>query len=60
MRSRITSFRGGRQKRTIAGMNLRTTFVKVIVSARLGKLRIAPHLYNSQEDVDCLIKALPV
>lgn len=41
-------------------MNLRTTFVKVIVSARLGKLRIAPHLYNSQEDVDCLIKALPV
>jgi cysteine desulfurase/selenocysteine lyase len=31
----------------------------IIVSARLGKLRIAPHFYNSQGDVDTLIDALP-
>lgn len=32
---------------------------RVIISARLGKLRIAPHLYNSLEDVDELLDALP-
>lgn len=31
----------------------------VIISARLGKLRIAPHFYNSQEDADRLLEALP-
>jgi selenocysteine lyase/cysteine desulfurase len=31
----------------------------VIISARLGKLRIAPHFYNSQDDADRLLAALP-
>jgi len=31
----------------------------VIISARLGKLRIAPHFYNSREDADRLLEALP-
>jgi selenocysteine lyase/cysteine desulfurase len=31
----------------------------VITSARLGRLRIAPHFYNTLADVDALIDALP-
>jgi selenocysteine lyase/cysteine desulfurase len=31
----------------------------IIVSARLGKLRIAPHFYNSSTEVDRLLEALP-
>ena len=31
----------------------------IIVSARLGHLRIAPHFYNSKDDVDAMIDALP-
>ncbi len=32
----------------------------IITSARLGRLRIAPHFYNTQADVDALVEALPV
>lgn len=31
----------------------------IIISSRLGRLRIAPHFYNSQDDVDTMIDALP-
>jgi selenocysteine lyase/cysteine desulfurase len=32
----------------------------IIISSRLGRLRIAPHFYNSQDDVDTMMDALPV
>ncbi len=32
----------------------------IIISARLDRLRIAPHFYNTREEVDALIEALPV
>ena len=31
----------------------------VIAAPRGERLRIAPHLYNTTEDIDALIKALP-
>jgi cysteine desulfurase / selenocysteine lyase len=31
----------------------------IIVTPRLGRLRISPHFYNSQEDIDDLLAALP-
>jgi selenocysteine lyase/cysteine desulfurase len=31
----------------------------IVVSARLGMLRIAPHFYNSRDDVDAMIDVLP-
>ena len=31
----------------------------IIVSTRFGRLRVAPHFYNSREDVDRLVEALP-
>jgi len=31
----------------------------IITSARLGRLRIAPHFYNTVADVEALIDALP-
>ncbi len=32
---------------------------KIIVSARGDRLRIAPHFFNNQEDIDRLVEALP-
>ncbi|HEV7642619.1 MAG TPA: aminotransferase class V-fold PLP-dependent enzyme [Pyrinomonadaceae bacterium] len=32
---------------------------KIVVSAREGRLRIAPHLFNDLEDIDRLVEALP-
>lgn len=32
---------------------------RIIVSARCGRVRIAPHLYNTREDMEALIAALP-
>jgi cysteine desulfurase / selenocysteine lyase len=34
--------------------------LNIIVSARLGKLRIAPHFYNTREEIDRMIAALPL
>jgi selenocysteine lyase/cysteine desulfurase len=31
----------------------------IIVSTRFGRLRVAPHFYNSREDIDRLVEALP-
>ena len=31
----------------------------IIVSSRLGRLRVAPHFYNSREDIERLVEALP-
>lgn len=32
---------------------------EIIVSARLGRVRVAPHFYNSREDIDRMMEALP-
>lgn len=32
----------------------------IVVSARLGQMRVAPHFYNSRDDVDAMIEALPL
>jgi cysteine desulfurase/selenocysteine lyase len=32
---------------------------RIITTPRLGRLRISPHLYNTREDIDELIKSLP-
>jgi cysteine desulfurase/selenocysteine lyase len=31
----------------------------IIISVRLGRLRVAPHFYNSREDIDRMVEALP-
>jgi cysteine desulfurase/selenocysteine lyase len=46
------------------GMNANDIFhqleaKKIIVSAREGRIRIAPHLFNNLEDIDRLVEALP-
>lgn len=33
---------------------------RIITTPRLGRLRISPHLYNTREEIDRLITALPV
>ncbi len=38
--------------------HLRSEF-KVVVASRLGRLRASPHFYNSPEEMDQLIEALP-
>jgi selenocysteine lyase/cysteine desulfurase len=32
---------------------------RIITAARLGRLRISPHFYNTREEIDRLIEALP-
>jgi selenocysteine lyase/cysteine desulfurase len=31
---------------------------KIVVSARGGGIRVSPHFYNNEEDIDTLIRAL--
>jgi cysteine desulfurase/selenocysteine lyase len=38
----------------------RLASLDIIVSSRLGRLRVAPHFYNSREDIDKLVSALPL
>jgi cysteine desulfurase / selenocysteine lyase len=33
--------------------------MNIIVSSRVGKIRVAPHFYNSKGDIDQMIEALP-
>jgi selenocysteine lyase/cysteine desulfurase len=32
---------------------------RIITTPRLGRLRISPHFYNTREEIDRLIEALP-
>jgi len=32
---------------------------RIITTPRLGRLRVSPHFYNTREDIDRLIEALP-
>jgi selenocysteine lyase/cysteine desulfurase len=32
---------------------------RIITTARLGRLRVSPHFYNTREEIDRLIEALP-
>ena len=32
---------------------------RIMVSARCGKVRVSPHFYNSEAEIDCLLEQLP-
>jgi selenocysteine lyase/cysteine desulfurase len=42
-----------------AQLHARLTEAKVIVSLREGAIRVAPHFYNTTDDVEALLRALP-
>jgi selenocysteine lyase/cysteine desulfurase len=46
-------------RRASAELHARLTEAKVIVSLREGAIRVAPHFYNTTDDVDALLRALP-
>jgi selenocysteine lyase/cysteine desulfurase len=65
----IVSSRAGSERSQIVCINHRSRQAqdiameleakKIIVSARGGRIRIAPHLFNNIEDIDRLVEALP-
>lgn len=44
---------------SVEGICSRLALQNIIVSTRLGRVRVAPHFYNSREDIDRMIEALP-
>ncbi len=56
-RSTILTFRASSEEDT-ARMHQKLSDQQVIVSLREGWIRVSPHLYNSEEDMDRLIDAL--
>lgn len=56
-RSHIVSFRARTQAETQAASE-RLKAAKVVVSLRGDRIRVAPHLYNTPDDVDRLLAAL--
>jgi cysteine desulfurase/selenocysteine lyase len=44
---------------SVDGICSRLASQNIIVSTRLGRVRVAPHFYNSREDIDRMIEALP-
>ena len=56
--SGIVSFSSDKHDQESLRKHLRTEF-KIVVASRLGRLRASPHFYNSEEEIDQLVDALP-
>lgn len=56
--SGIVTFSSDKHDLDVLRKHLRTEF-KIIVAARMGLLRASPHFYNSPEEIEQLIDALP-
>lgn len=57
--SGIVSFSSDKHDLAALKKHLRDEF-KIVVSRRLGRLRASPHFYNSSDEIEQLIDALPV
>jgi cysteine desulfurase/selenocysteine lyase len=56
--SGIVSFSSPKVDLDALRKHLRTEF-RVVIASRLGRLRASPHFYNSSEEIDQLVDALP-
>jgi selenocysteine lyase/cysteine desulfurase len=56
--SGIVSFSSDKHDLTALQKHLREEF-RIVIARRLGRLRASPHFYNSPEEIDQLINALP-
>jgi selenocysteine lyase/cysteine desulfurase len=56
--SGIVTFSSDKHDLEALRKHLRTEF-KIVIASRLGRLRASPHFYNSAEEIDQLVEALP-
>ena len=56
--SGIVSFSSDSHDQESLRKHLRSEF-KIVVASRMGRLRASPHFYNSEEEIDQLVEALP-